>query len=337
MKINLDNYDVIHLGVSGGKDSTAALLWLVHQSGWDPAKFDVTFCDTGNEDLFTYRYLEMLSTEVHPVKTVHPPMDFWELAKYKKRFPSRRARFCTESLKIIPSIEYVWGLGSRVLMLNGVRSAEAHNSNDRGKVASFGYDEMTGCDVYRPILDWSLDDVWDIQKRYLNLESVLDLVRTDPYLDRASEIYFEKNGIEVDFKAELVQRMQKNGIPRNPLYDMGATRVGCFPCINSKKAEVRAMAKYRPQRIDFIREKELTTGKINPVDGKTISTFFARKTVPLAHRTKLIETTKGERMLVATIDDVARWSRTARGGKQFDFDLLQGESFTGCLLGNYCE
>jgi hypothetical protein len=39
-----------HCGCSGGKDSTALLLWMVHESGYHLESIRPTFCDTGNAD-----------------------------------------------------------------------------------------------------------------------------------------------------------------------------------------------------------------------------------------------------------------------------------------------
>ncbi|RMF57060.1 MAG: hypothetical protein D6743_19440, partial [Calditrichaeota bacterium] len=159
--MNLRAYDVYHLGVSGGKDSTAVLLWLVYESGLPKERFVVTFCDTGNEDPLTYAFLGILSEHVFPIQTIHPREDFWQLAKRKGRFPSRKARFCTQFLKIIPSREFVLGLlrdGKSVLALNGVRRDEGRVGNNRGDAPAFEFDTGLGCDVYRPILDWSIED-----------------------------------------------------------------------------------------------------------------------------------------------------------------------------------
>lgn len=39
-----DDSTVYHVGISGGKDSTAALLWLVHESGVPKHRINATFC-----------------------------------------------------------------------------------------------------------------------------------------------------------------------------------------------------------------------------------------------------------------------------------------------------
>lgn len=314
------DYGIFHLGVSGGKDSTAALLWLVYESGWPLDRLIVTFCDTNNEDPFVYAYLKMLSNEVFPIQTIYPDRDFWELAQWKGRFPSARARFCTSFLKIEPSRGHVFSLmqdGANVLLLDGARVAEAHGSNKRGEIPQFHWNEGFACDAYHPILDWEIDEIWRIHRRYLDFNLVRALVEADP-------------GLDVVHKMEIQQGMGEHRIPRCPLYDMGAVRVGCFPCINSRKAEIRAMAKYRPLRVEFLAGKEGAFKNSN-----MYSTFFARNTIPASHRSKEIITKSGERMMVATIRDVVEWSRTARGGKQYEMDIVP--SLVACDLGGYCE
>lgn len=321
MKPNFFDYDIIHLGVSGGKDSTAALLWLVHESNIPLSRVRVTFCDTGNEDVLTYNFLALLSETVHPIEIIYPKRDFWELALWKKRFPSRKARFCTQYLKVEPSRDYIWDFQQQslnVLLLNGVRSDESHSSNDRGEVPKFGWDEGFACNIYRPLLDYSLDDVWEMHKRYLNIDDVLWIIDIDPLLSD-------------EHKKVISDKMSLHGIPRNPLYDMGAVRVGCFPCINSRKLELRAMATYRPERVGFIASKEQSFNNAN-----MYSTMFARNTVPEVQRSKEIITKKGERMKVATIYDVVRWSKTSHGGKQQTIELPDTYQ-TACDIGGMCE
>lgn len=98
---------VFHIGISGGKDSTAVLLWMIHESGIDRDKLDVTFCDTGNEHDWTYAHVRMLHEKVHAITILKPELPFFPLAFKKRRFPSTKARFCTEFLKIYPTEEHI--------------------------------------------------------------------------------------------------------------------------------------------------------------------------------------------------------------------------------------
>lgn len=320
-KPNPKDYDVIHLGVSGGKDSTAVMLWLVYESNWPKDKIQITFCDTGNEDPLTYNYLKLLNDTVFPINTLKPEKDFWELAKWKKRFPSRKARFCTQFLKIIPTREHTLELlqeNKNVLLLNGVRSAEGKSHNNRGDVPMFGFDLALGADVFRPILNWTIDDVWAIHMKYIDPQDVKAIVADDPDMDE-------------DMKDRLIGIMEHYGIPRNPIYDMGNSRVGCFPCINSRKLEIRAISNYRPNKIDFIEDQE------NSFPNE-ISTFFAKKTVPPRLRSKPIETKSGEIVNVPTIRDVVKWANTGKykpDQMEMDLDILAPAS--ACDIGGYCE
>jgi 3'-phosphoadenosine 5'-phosphosulfate sulfotransferase (PAPS reductase)/FAD synthetase len=157
---------VVHVGISGGKDSTALLLWAVHESGIPKDKLIATFCDTGNEHELTLAYVQMLSEKVFPVITIKPDLDFYELANKKKRFPSPKARFCTTELKMKPSRDFVWKLkeeGKDLLLMSGVRAAE---SLERSKLPQYEWDNYYGLPVYRPLLSWTIQMVWDQHKKY---------------------------------------------------------------------------------------------------------------------------------------------------------------------------
>lgn len=319
---DITSFERVHCGISGGKDSTALLLWLVNESGLPYDRLDVTFCDTGNEDPFTYAFIELLQREVFPIDTIRPQRDFWELARHKKRFPSTKARFCTQFLKVIPTRAHVRSLleAHSVLVLNGVRRSEGHNSNNRARAEEWEYAwEDWGTWVHRPIVDKSIEWVWEMHKKYLKLDDVLRIVYGDPTMSD-------------ERKAELVDKMIARGIPDNPLYTMGASRVGCFPCVMSRKGEVRSMNFWRPERIDYIEAKELEVGEAN---SSGISTFFPRGYIPLRLNSKTV-TIKDKDYTVPTIRDVVDWSKTARGGKQYDMELDDAPAST-CDIGGLCE
>ena len=44
----------------------------------------------------------------------------------------------------------------------------------------------------------------------------------------------------------------RHGLAMNPLYAMGASRVGCWPCIHARKSEIALVADIDPDRIDLI-------------------------------------------------------------------------------------
>jgi 3'-phosphoadenosine 5'-phosphosulfate sulfotransferase (PAPS reductase)/FAD synthetase len=273
----MHNYDIYHVGISGGKDSQALLLWAVNESGYPREKIRATFCDTGNEHQLTYDHIKMMSETIFPIETIYPPLNFYELAKKKHRFPSTKARFCTQSLKIFPTQEHIrqWqSAGKTVLLMSGVR---ANESKERKDLPEFDFDTYYMADMYRPLLHWSLDDVWNFLKKYDS--------------------------------------------PRNPLYDYGARRVGCFPCIMSSKLELRVIARNFPERIDKIRDAENTSGRD---DNGNFSSFFSPSKIPARFRSREVVSSTGEKTRVPTIDDVVEWSKTgSHKPSQYEMDFAE--------------
>ncbi len=276
---------IYHVGISGGKDSGAALLWLVHESGIPPHQINATFCDTGNEHELTYEQVRLLSERVHPIETLKPELPFFDLVKKKRVFPTAFRRYCTQLLKIRPTQDHVTYLQqaySHVVAVSGVRSNE---SAARAKLLEWDYSGNLLTVQWRPLIAWTIDDVLAIHARY--------------------------------------------GIPMNPLYAAGATRVGCFPCVMSNKAEIRMIALQFPERIAMIREVE---DNLNRVGGNC--SFFARDKIPERFRSRPYTAADGTVMKVATIDDVVRWSKT---GKRAQSSYLDDEpEALGCSSG-FCE
>jgi 3'-phosphoadenosine 5'-phosphosulfate sulfotransferase (PAPS reductase)/FAD synthetase len=83
----------------------------------------------------------------------------------------------------------------------------------------------------------------------------------------------------------------------NPLYKLGFNRVGCAPCVNSGKDDIANWSERSPEMIDKVREWEKRVGR----------TFFP-PCVP--------------GMELNFVDDVVRWARSARGGRQDMFPIM---------------
>ena len=243
-----------HGGVSGGKDSDALMLWMKYESGYAEETLEFSFSDTGNEAAETYEHIRMLSERVHPITILKPPLDFYDLARSHNRFPTTKARFCTQELKMKPTKAHLEGFmaqGYTVINHSGVRASE---SADRATLEEWepAWTSYFGCLGRRPLLRWSLDDVWAIHARY--------------------------------------------DIPRNPLYDRGCKRVGCFPCIMSRKSEIALIATQMPERIDMLDAAE------HSFEGKPsgISTFFSRNMVPVRYRDHTYVTAERTQQVEAT-------------------------------------
>lgn len=185
------------------------------------------------------------------------------------RFPSRKAQFCTEHLKLAPQMrwckENLTDKGIDYVRYVGVRCDESESRKDTPESK---WDEYFKCIVNYPIRCWT--------------------------------------------KMECFAVLKSAGEMVNPLYSMGFGRVGCAPCINSGKDDIREWAARFPEMIDKVREWEKFVGR----------TFFA-PCVP--------------GMEMNFVDDVVVWSKTARGGKQPLLLFTEAESKTCSSKYGLCE
>lgn len=107
------------------------------------------------------------------------------------------------------------------------------------------------------------------------------------------------------------------GIAHNQLYRQGMTRVGCMPCINVNKGELRAIALRFPAHPQRIAGWEVIVGMCSK---RGYSTFITD-----AHAASDL------RKVFANLNIWARieWSKTTRGGRQFDL-LASLDDATAC-------
>ena len=149
---------------SGGKDSTALVLWAKEQ-GWP---FTAVFCDTGWEHPLTYAYIQyinetQLGGKLVTVKSERFPNGMVDLVRHKGMVPRSRMRFCTEHLKIIPMRNYIATLDDDVTMYQGVRADE---SAQRAAMGCRVYDEQCDCWIERPLFDWSASRVFGLIQKH---------------------------------------------------------------------------------------------------------------------------------------------------------------------------
>ncbi len=256
-------------------------LWLTEQ-GID---HDRVFLDTGWEHEKTYEYLRgPLTDKLGPITEIKPPLLMEDLILKKGMFPSRVRRYCTQELKVKPITNYLTQLmeaGTDVINAVGIRAGE---SESRSKMGEWEWQAGFDCEVWRPLIAWSEDQVIAIHARH--------------------------------------------GLPPNPLYLMGASRVGCWPCIYARKAEIRLIADKDPDRIVRLRVLEERVGVAAraraEAKGQTLVSDPAWFQAPL-----------GESGAAWPIDRVVEWSRTSRGGRQMELFAPQQEE--GCVRWGLCE
>lgn len=163
-RAKLNGREVV-VSISGGKDSTATAL-LLREGGID---FRAIHMDTGweHEDTESYvrDYLPTLFGPIEILQGKHGGME--QLVIKRGMFPSRMRRFCTQELKVRPFLAWLRRTvdeeGVDLVNAVGIRSAE---SPARANLAEWEWSDSYDCEVWRPIIRWTLADVIAIHHRH---------------------------------------------------------------------------------------------------------------------------------------------------------------------------
>jgi len=289
------------LSLSGGKDSSAAALYL-RAHGIEYAR---VWMDTGWEHPDLYAHLDYLEAELGLIIRLAPrmpalppeimprveeiealvgrsPSGFVRWSVYKGMFPSRMRRWCTQELKVRPFLAWVASLDTDIVNVVGVRAAESSaraGLPEREAMPGAGHVE-----VWRPLIRWTEDDVIAIHRRH--------------------------------------------GLRPCPLYLRGATRVGCWPCVMASKAEL-ALLGDDDRRVHAIRALERLVGDM----AEARSAPHGRP--GLFQSAAPVQTPDGPRWPCLPIDEVLTWARTQRGGRQMRLGDWGRED--GCVRWGMCE
>ena len=129
-------------------------------------------------------------------------------------------------------------------------------------------------------------------------------------------------------EAQVIAIHARHGLLPNPLYLMGASRVGCWPCIYARKAEIRLIADKDPDRIVRLRVLEERVGV-------AARARAAEKGQTLVSDPAWFQAPLGDSGAAWPIDKVVEWSRTARGGRQLELFSPQHEE--GCVRWGLCD
>jgi 3'-phosphoadenosine 5'-phosphosulfate sulfotransferase (PAPS reductase)/FAD synthetase len=263
--------------VSGGKDSAAMSLYLTEKG----IEHERVFMDTGWESPYLYDYLRgPLTDKIGPITEIRGEHDFLSLVRKKGLFPSRLMRFCTTELKVLPIKRYLAKYMDEhqceVINTVGIRRAE---SNARSQMKEWEFDDGLDCEIWRPLVRWSKDDVVAIHVRH--------------------------------------------GLPLNPLYALGAGRVGCWPCIHSGKKEIALVAKIDPGRIDMIQSVEDELNEKGIARDNDLGREPVQRSMYSFH--------KGPRHIPITVREAVEWSRSKRGEWQLP------NAGDGCMRYGLCE
>ncbi len=263
---------------SGGKDSSALLVWALEHLPLDKTKF--VFCDTGWEAAETYEFIEDVNARVLDNKLIVLKSqrydDLPDLARKKQRFPSPRARFCTMELKAIPTMDFIIKHQGNVAVYQGIRAGES-----------------AARALMKPQDDYFYQHLLYKHNPFINVNGHQKKFPKPPLYKEVIE-WLENYNCSVHRPffywktADILALCRKHNV-LNPLYDAGFQRVGCFPCIMSNKSEIGTLATHAPLRIDLVEQLENDIG----------STFFPYSKVP------------DRQCLEPKIRDVIKWANEA--------------------------
>lgn len=148
---------------SGGKDSTALLLWARDNL----EDFTTVFCDTGWEHPITYGYVQEINKKLLNNKLVilksSKYQGFVNLCVERKGFPSVHRRFCTQELKVFPMHSFISSLQpDEINVYQGIRADE---STKRSKFTEEEWiNDAGGYYIQRPLLRWNAQQCFDLMK-----------------------------------------------------------------------------------------------------------------------------------------------------------------------------
>jgi 3'-phosphoadenosine 5'-phosphosulfate sulfotransferase (PAPS reductase)/FAD synthetase len=222
---------IVLVAFSGGKDSHASLIWAVKKYG--AGKVVAVFCDTQWEHSLLYPFINEVCQKLGVrLVILRSEYSFIELALKKGRFPSTKAKFCTQKLKVEPMIDYVISqleIHDYILVIQGIRKDE---SNARSKMEAH-------CQYFKYYFTPYGFDKDNKPKTFSYRKK--DIIRLDGLAKVDIERpVFDKTAVEV------IEDILQAGHKPNPLYYIGVGRVGCFPCIMVTHWEVWIMLEKEP-------------------------------------------------------------------------------------------
>lgn len=296
--------------VSGGKDSTALYCWMLEQFGKDG--FRAVFADTGNEHPVTLNYVRNMA------QMAGGPEIEWVKADLTDKLKDRGLE-PTDSVFL-----------DLCLFKARVPSTKAQFCTEWLKL--------------RPIRDWlaTFREGHDVV--------IYTVIRRGESAKRST--YLETQYLDfyecwtrrplIDWtESQVFAYLQEKGVPPNPLYAHGFSRVGCFPCIHARKSELTRLPDWAWDKLE---EWEAKIGR----------TWFSFGTIPFTDAQKLSyrvlpkvckadasgnnewmidpeaeETWKNENS--PKVAEVREWAKTSRGGRQFDMFAADAADVPSCM------
>lgn len=226
------------------------------------------FMNTGWESQITYDYLRgPLTDKLGPITEIRGDLDFVQLVEKKGLFPSRNRRFCTELLKVVPIQRW---LALRMAARIDDSAPELVNVVGIRRAESPARSQMA---------EWEWSDE-------------LDLEVWRPLVTWTADDVAAIHG--------------RHGLEPNPLYEMGASRVGCWPCVFERKKGIALVARIDPGRIDLIRELSMRLNEREAARAAAAGESFVPRSLFSYHGGDSVHHP-------ITIDEAVEWANSPRG------------------------
>lgn len=298
------------ISISGGKDSTAmALLAIERQT--ENLRF--VFADTGHEHQQTYEYVRYLGEQLKRlcgvgIETVKA--DFSKRIEGKRKFiaenweadgvPAERVQKALEILKPTgnPFLDLCLWKGRFPSTRRRFCSEELKHRPINEYIERL---------LPETIISWQGVRRDESRARRDLPERDVEFGSWEP--EPSGHLIYRPI---LDWKAEdCFNQHRKFCIDWNPLYEQGMGRVGCMPCIHVTKGELLEIASRFSEELERVKEWEALVstvakrGESTFLDGRLAARLVGTGLDEISHKTH-------------GIDVHVDWSKTARGGKQYD-------------------
>jgi len=306
------------VSMSGGKDSTAVAL-LAKEQDVDAM---YVFADTGHEHPETYEYIgyleKALGITVQRVKA-----DFSKDIERKRNVVQTKWRRDGVDEKFVQrALKVLHPTGNPFLDLC------IWKGRFPSTMARF-------CTDFLKVQPINQQVVFPAIKQYGHVESWHG-VRADESLSRSKlpDREMDDTGIEIvrpilHWTVEDVFAMHhKHGVKPNPLYKQGMGRVGCMPCVNCRKEELRQISMRFPDQIERVAEWERVVAEASKRGAASFFTLRAKDAIGLDDE---------EFREKASIHGRVDWSNTTRGGNQIDLINVTEEPSMCHSIYGLCE
>lgn len=293
----MSDEDLHVLSLSGGKDSVAAGLYLKEQ-GIEHVR---VFMDTGWEHPDLYAHLDYLEGELGPIVRIQPKIP---------EIPDQ----------VVADVEAIEAIVGRS------PSGFVRWSVKKGMFASRRQRWCTQLLKVRPFLSW----VEALDQEIVNVVGIR--AAESAARSRLSEREEMPGAEHIEVwrplirwtEGDVIEIHRRHGIKPCPLYLRGSVRVGCWPCIQSGKSELRQLAG-DARRLTAIRMLEDLVARLAAERGAAPPALFQ----------SVVRMKDGSRPCIP-IDRIVEWAQTSRGGRQMLIDTSWGRE-SGCVRWGMCE